>query len=97
MWESQQEEAFKKVKQMLTQAPLLSYYDVTKPVVIQCDASECGLGATLMQDDRPVAYASRSLNSAEKNYAQIEKEALAIVFSCERFDQYIHGKEDVKV
>ncbi len=96
-WQSQQEEAFNSVKQMLTQEPLLRYYDVTRPVSIQCDASEYGLGATLLQDNQPVAYASRSLSPAERNYAQIEKEALAIVFACEKFDQYIHGREEVTV
>ena len=66
-----------------------------KPVVIQCDASDSGLGAALLQNGLPVAYSSRALTSAETNYAQIEKELLAIVFACEKFDQYVHGRDKV--
>ena len=58
---------------------------------IQVDASQHGLGACLMQKVRPVAYASRSLSQAERNYAQIEKELLTIVFACTKFHQYIYG------
>ena len=58
---------------------------------IQADASQHGLGACLLQKAQLVAYASRSLNSAENNYAQIEKELLAIVFVCEKFHYYIYG------
>ena len=97
IWESPQAEAFDRIKNMLTQAPLLKYYDVSREVTIQCDASEKGLGATLLQDEQPVAYASRALTQAERNYAQIEKEALAIVFACERYDQYLHGREEITV
>ncbi|CAB4030234.1 Hypothetical predicted protein [Paramuricea clavata] len=74
------------------QPPLLKFYEPEKELVIQCDASEGGLGAALLQDDRPIAYASRALNSTERNYAQIEKELLAIVFAAERFHQYTFGR-----
>ena len=75
----------------------MKYYDVTKDVTIQVDASLNGLGAVLLQDDHPVAYASRSLTQSEQNYAQIEKEMLAITFGCERFHEYIYGKKSVTV
>lgn len=65
----------------------------SKGVKLQCDASSYALGAALLQDDQPVAYASRSLSKAEQNYPQIEKEALAIRFACKRFHEYIYGKE----
>ena len=93
MWESQQEEAFQTGKNMITTAPVLKYYDVASETTIQCDASESGLGATLLQNGQPVAFASRSLSTAERNYAQLEKECLAIVFACSRFNQYLHGRE----
>ena len=69
---------------MIISAPVLAYYDVTKPVVIQCDASKSGLGAALLQEGRPVAFSSRVMSQTEQNYAQIEKELLAIVFACEK-------------
>ena len=67
------------------------------PVTIQCDSSETGLGAALLQEGQPVAFASRALTPTERGYAQIEKECLAIVFACERFSQYIFGRESVSV
>ena len=78
MWESQQEEAFNTIKDLVTNHPVLTYYDVQKNATIQCDASDCGLGASLMQEGQPVAYASRTLSQTERNYAQIENESLAI-------------------
>ena len=68
---------------MVTAPLLLKYYEREQDLVIQCDASEGGLGAALLQDGGPLAYASRALTRAERNYAQIEKELLAIVFSTE--------------
>ena len=59
--------------------------------MLQFDASDTGLGATLLQNDQPVAYASCSLTDTEHNYAQIEKELLAIVFRAEKFKQYTYG------
>ena len=92
-WQTQQEAAFQKLKTMITTVPVLKFYDLNEAATIQCDASEKGLGATLLQQGQPVAFISRSLTKAEQNYAQIEKECLAIVFACERFNQYIHGRE----
>ena len=76
---------------------MLAYYNVSKPVIVQSDASEAGLGACLAQEGRPVAFASRFLSLAEMNYAQIEKELLSIVFACEKFHQYFYGQQAVTV
>ena len=92
-WQAPQEKAFNEIKETLSATPVLAFYDVTKPVVITCDASKSGLGAALLQDNKPVAYASRSLSDAETRYAQIEKELLAVVFSFQKFHQYVYGKE----
>jgi hypothetical protein len=91
-WMEHHQDALDELKQLLTEAPVLQYYDVNKEVTIQCDASESGLEATLLQEQKPVSFASRALTSAERNYAQIEKELLGIVFACERFDDYIYAR-----
>ena len=77
--------------------PVLCYYDVNLPVTIQCDSGETGSGAALPQHGQPVAFASRTLTSTERGYVQIEKECLAIVFACERFNQYLFRRESVSV
>ena len=59
--------------------PVLRYFDNTKEITLQCDASESGLGAVIMQESQPVAFSSRALTNTERNYAQIEKELLSIV------------------
>lgn len=97
IWSEQHEEAFKEVRKLVVKHPVLKYYDLAEEVTIQCDASDYGLGAALLQGGQPVAFASRSLSRTERQYAQIEKECLAIVFSCERFSQYLAGREKVKV
>ena len=86
-WE--QSDAFQKVKKLLSEAPVLAFCDVKKPVTVSCDASQHGLGAVLLQDCQPVAYASRALTDTERRYAQIEKELLAGVFGLERCNQYV--------
>lgn len=68
-WKEHHAQAFDKVKQLITQAPVLSYYDQDKELTLQCDASQGGLGAAIMQNGAPVAYASRALTPTEKNYA----------------------------
>ena len=90
-WQPQQEQAFQELKQLCTQAPVLTYFDVTKQVEIQCDASSTGIGAVLLQENKPVAYSSRALTETETRYAQIEKEMLAIVHSLKKFHSYVFG------
>ena len=96
-WFPPHAQAVAQVEEMIISAPVLTYYDVTKPVVIQCDASKSGLGAALLQEGRPVAFGSSVMFQTEQDYAQIEKELLAIVLACKKFDPYIFGRSDVVV
>ena len=95
-WGPPQEEAFTKVKEELMQPTVLMTYDPSAPTKISADASSYGLGAVLLQQRNgewhPVVYASRAKTEAEQHYAQIEKEALATVWECEKFSLYILGK-----
>ena len=91
MWMESQERAFSQIVDILSKEPVLTY-DVKKPVTVSCDASKSGLGAVLLQDDKPIAFASRSMTDAEVRYAQIEKELLAVVFAMERCPQFTPGQ-----
>lgn len=91
-WLDIHDKAFSYLKSILIDSEALRCYDVTKPVTLQVDASQHGLGAALIQDNGPVAYASKALNETQRRYAQIEKELLAIVFGCKRFHQHVYGK-----
>ena len=97
VWDKEQQESFQKVKEVITSTPgpVLSYFDPQKVTTLQVDASKYGLGATIMQGGKPIAFASKSLNPTEVNYAQIEKEMYGIVFGCKRFHQYIYGRKIV--
>ena len=97
MWESSQQSAVDTLKKAVASTPVLRYYNLADEVTIQCDASQSGLGAALMQNGQPVAYASRALTPPETRYAQIEKELLAIVFACDRFEAYIYGRDRVSI
>ena len=86
VWNHRTDEAFNTLKKLLTEEPLLHYPDFTKPFVLTTDASNEALGAILSQGpigDLPVAYASRTLVNAEKNYSTTE-ELLAIVWGCKK-------------
>ena len=76
---------------------MLKYYDLKEEVTVRCNASEYGLGAALLQNGQPFAFASRSLSRTERQYAQNEKGCLAIVFSCERFSEYLAGRNKITV
>lgn len=91
-WSRQQQDAFERLKKMISTAPVLRYFDATKNTVIQCDSSSVGLGAVLLQEGQPVVYASKTLSATERRYAQIEKETLAILFACRKFEMYILGR-----
>lgn len=92
-WFPEHDTALTKLKSVLSSPPVLRFYDTSLPTTLQVDASKHGLGACLMQQNQPVAYASRAMSSSEINYAQIEKELLAIVYGCERFNMYTYGAE----
>ena len=91
-WTEEQDKAFQEVQKMVTEAPILSYCDPSSPLAIQCDASQKGLGAALLQNQKPVAYASRALIDTETGYAQIEKEMLVMVYTLEKFNQFTFGR-----
>lgn len=94
-WSQEAEEAFLNLKTLLTSAPVMSCPDYNKPFIIQCDASNEGIGAVLCQksvdSDQPVAYISRKLNDCEKRYTASEKELLSVVYAIEKFRPYIDG------
>lgn len=96
-WGQEQSKSFTTLKGVVSETPVLQYFDISKPTKISVDASSKGLGAALLQDDKPIAYASKSLTQTQQNYAQIEKEMLAIVFGCVRFHDYIYGLTTVEV
>ena len=64
-WEKRHDQAFQNLKENLCSPPVLAYYDVHKPVTLTCDSSKSGLGAAILQDQRPIAYASRALTENE--------------------------------
>ena len=94
-WGTAEENEFNYLKNIVTSTEILRYYDVKKDITIQCDASNFGLGATLMQEGRPIAYASKTLNEMQQRYAAMEKELSAVLFACNKFDFYIYGKQHV--
>ena len=95
-WGHTQDQAFANIKSELSRPTILTLYDPAKETKVTADASSYGLGAVIMQRQdsqwRPTAYASRSMNETEQRYAQIEKEALAITWACEKFTNFILGK-----
>lgn len=87
-WGHAQEAAFEAIKKSLSSAPVLKYFDPKEETEGQGDASDKGLGYSLMQKGQPVTFASRALTPAETRYSQIEKELLALIFGLERNHQY---------
>lgn len=97
-WSKECNDAYKKIKEMLTSAPILTHYDQNKEIRLTTDASDYGIGAMIthiMEDgsEKPIAFASRTLSSTEKRYSQIEKEGLSIIFGLNKFNQYLYGRE----
>ena len=95
-WGKQQESAFQRAKAALTSKNLLVHFDPKKQLVLICDASPYGVGAILAHRDdegeKPIFFASRSLNKAERNYAHIDREALSIIFGLKKFRKYLLGQ-----
>lgn len=89
-WTDNHTMALNIIKDRLTKSPVLSSFDPNKSITIQTDSSQSGLGCCLLQNNQPVAYASRSLSHNETQWAQIEKEMAAILFACNKFHKYIY-------
>jgi hypothetical protein len=97
-WRKNEQTSFDKIKQFLSNSQVLAHYDPKLPIRGYCDASAVGVGAVLNLvypdgKELPVAYASKKLSETEKHYAQIEREALALVVGVSKFHQYLYGRE----
>lgn len=95
-WTTEAQEAFDELKTMMTTAPVLRHPDFSRPFTIQCDASQVGIGSVLFQNDdegneHPIAFMSKKLNAAQRNYSVTELECLAAVTAIKRFRGYVEG------
>lgn len=91
-WTSIHTKALENIKQSIREAPILESFDPLKDITLECDSSMNGIGCCLIQNNRPVAFASRSLSETERNYSMIEKEFMGIIFACQKFHNFIYGK-----
>lgn len=85
--------AIENLNKLITQTPILQNFDPLKDIIIQTDSSKSGIGCCLLQEKKLVTYGSKSLTPTECNYSQIEKEFLAILYSCTKFHSYIYGRK----
>ena len=96
LWGELQDVYIRLVEDMLTTTPVLVLYSLTVDNMLSADSSSYGLGAAILQkvygEWKPVTYTSHALTSAEKRYAQLQKEALAIAWACDKFNYYLTGK-----
>ena len=91
-WESEQQNAFETIKQVIMTFPVLTYFNKTKNHTIQCNASKKGFVAVLLQESKPVMYMSRALTKQNRDTQNIEKGLLAKVFALERLNHYTFGR-----
>ena len=84
--------AFLKTKEEISKNVTLPYFNPRSDTILQIDASKKGLGAVILQDSKPVMFASRALTGAEKNYQNLERECLAMIWGMEKFHYFLYGK-----
>ena len=92
VWEETHTKIFESLKAELKDNMTLQYFDPQKEIVIECDASQKGLGACLLQDGKPVNFSSRSLIDAESRYSNLEREMLAVAWAVNHYRQYVYGR-----
>ena len=92
-WGLEHDEAFSLIKKEVTAAPILAYYNPNKPTVLQTDASCKGLGACLLQNEKPVYFASKALTETQKGYVAIELESLVAAWAMEKFHHFLYGNQ----
>ena len=85
--------AFMDIKSEFRNQITLPYFDRDKRTILQTDASKKGFGAVILQDDKPVYFASRSLTPAERNYQNLERECMAAIWGMEKFHFFLYGKQ----
>ena len=96
-WDQSCEDAFRKVKELVTSEQVLTHYDPEKPIKLAFDASTYGIGAVISHiiegHEQPIAFASPTLNPEEKNFAHIDKEALGLIWGTQKFHTYLYGRK----
>ena len=92
-WGPEHEEAFQLIKKEIMIALILAYYNPNKPTILQTDASCKGLGACLLQNEKPVYFAIKALTETQKGYVVIELESLAVTWAMEKFHHFLYGNE----
>ncbi len=92
-WDKEQQKAFDEIKRVMSKETILAYPDFKKPFHIYTDASNTQLGAVIMQEDKPLAFYSRKMNSAQKNYTTGEQKFLSIVETLKEFQSLLWGQE----
>lgn len=102
VWNSAARVSFQRAKEAISSSKVLVHYDPDMPLVLETDASPCGIGAVLSHtfpggSVRPVAFASRRLSSAEVNYSQVDREALSLIFGVTKFHHYLYGRKFILV
>ena len=90
-WNSAHDKAFRMAKLHVPHAATLRYFDPTKPIVIECDASGVCIGYVFLQDGQTVTFMSKALSETQKCYSNIERELLAVVLTIEHLHHYIFG------
>ncbi|UYV81648.1 K02A2.6-like [Cordylochernes scorpioides] len=90
-WGPKQDGEFDHIKECVRNAPSLAHFDKSKMLILQCDASKDAMGAALLQEDRPLAFASASFSDSQKQYSQIEKELLSVYYGCKKFEYLLSG------